>query len=59
MEFSPDSKTIASATRDNSIKFWDVTTGKLISTFNGHSSWVYSVAFCHIQVDNCDRPENS
>jgi WD40 repeat protein/tetratricopeptide (TPR) repeat protein len=43
--FSPDSKTLASASDDNSIKLWDVDTGKQLKTLNGHSSLVNSVVF--------------
>ncbi|MGJ5672185.1 MAG: caspase family protein [Nostochopsis sp.] len=43
--FSPDGKTIASASNDNSVKLWDAATGKPITTFNGHSDGVFSVAF--------------
>ncbi|WP_375470943.1 caspase family protein, partial [uncultured Nostoc sp.] len=43
--FSPDGLTIASASRDNSVKLWDAVTGKPITTLNGHSAAVYSVAF--------------
>ncbi|MEH1840910.1 MAG: caspase family protein, partial [Nostoc sp.] len=43
--FSPDGKTIASASRDKTVKLWDAATGKEISTLKGHSDAVYSVAF--------------
>jgi WD40 repeat protein len=43
--FSPDAKTIASASRDNTIKMWDVASGKNITTINGHTHFVYSLAF--------------
>ncbi|MEH2025364.1 nSTAND1 domain-containing NTPase, partial [Nostoc sp.] len=43
--FSPDGKTIASASGDNTVKLWNAATGKEITTLNGHSNYVYSVAF--------------
>jgi WD40 repeat protein len=39
-----DGKTIASGSGDKTVK-WDVTTGKPITTFNGHSNSVNSVIF--------------
>ncbi|MDZ8089159.1 MAG: caspase family protein, partial [Nostoc sp. DedQUE12b] len=43
--FSPDGKTIASASADNTVKLWNAATGKEIITLNGHSDTVFSVAF--------------
>src|SRR6476469_9788759 len=43
--FSPDGKTLASASIDKTIKLWDVATGKLIHTLTGHQSWVESFTF--------------
>jgi WD40 repeat protein len=42
--FSPDGLTAFSA-RDNTIKLWEVTTGKEIRPFSGHSARVTSVVF--------------
>ena len=42
---SPDGKTLASASRDKTIKLWNLQTQKAISTLTGHSNWVISVAF--------------
>jgi WD40 repeat protein len=41
---SPDGKTLASGSSDNTIKIWDVGTGDLIRTLEGHGGKVQSVA---------------
>src|SRR5262249_21151782 len=43
--FSPDGKTLASASYDNTIRLWDPKTGKEIRRFVGHHHWIFSVAF--------------
>ncbi|WP_341526616.1 caspase family protein [Nostoc sp. UHCC 0302] len=43
--FSPDSKTIASASSDTTVKLWNAATGKEITTLKGHSSDVLGIAF--------------
>jgi WD40 repeat protein len=42
--FSPDGKTIASASRDNTVKLWNLK-GQELQTLKGHSSSVNGVAF--------------
>ncbi|BAY62783.1 serine/threonine protein kinase with WD-40 repeats [Calothrix brevissima NIES-22] len=42
---SPDGKTLASGSRDKTIKFWNLATGKEIDTLEGHSHYVNSLAF--------------
>lgn len=42
--FSPDGKTLAAASRDMTVKVWDVATAKR-STLSGHTHAVYSVSF--------------
>ncbi|MBD2186114.1 caspase family protein [Planktothrix sp. FACHB-1355] len=43
--FSPDGKTLASASSDNTIKLWNLQSQTAIATLTGHSSSVNSVAF--------------
>ena len=43
--FSPDGHTLASGSRDETIRLWDVNTGELLKTLTGHTDDVISVAF--------------
>ena len=45
MAFSPDSRTLASGSVDNTIRIWDITERKEIGRIEGHDGQVVSVAF--------------
>ena len=43
--FSPDGRLALSGSLDNSLKLWEVATGRELRSFNGHTNYVNSVAF--------------
>jgi WD40 repeat protein len=45
MAFLPNSRLLASASRDGTVRLWDTATGALQQTLQGHSDAVMSVAF--------------
>ncbi len=45
MSYSPDGRTLASGSDDNTVILWDVNTGEERRTLTGHTDWVRSVSF--------------
>src|SRR5207247_9463472 len=45
LAFSPDGQTLATTSWDNTVRLWDVTTGKELATLEGHVNATGGVAF--------------
>ncbi|MFF3820593.1 WD40 repeat domain-containing protein [Streptomyces bluensis] len=45
MAISPDGRTLATSSDDDTVRLWDVATGEVRPTFTGHTGPVYAVAF--------------
>ena len=50
VSFSPDGKTIATASLDSTIRLWNMDTGEHLRTLSGHTDWVSSVAFSRMET---------
>ncbi|HLG17662.1 MAG TPA: hypothetical protein VJH03_24680, partial [Blastocatellia bacterium] len=42
--WSPDGRSLASASSDKTVRIWDAGSGKLLRSLEGHTNWVRSVA---------------
>jgi WD40 repeat protein len=45
MAFSPDGSRLVSGSRDQTMKYWEVPSGKLLRTVKAHSGWVRAVTY--------------
>jgi WD40 repeat protein len=43
--FDPAGRTLASGSGDNTVRLWDVASGKLLRALEGHTNSVYAIAF--------------
>jgi WD40 repeat protein len=46
VEFSPDGKVVASGSKDGTVRFWDVKTGKTVETIDDSPNHVDRLAYC-------------
>jgi WD40 repeat protein len=47
LNWRSDSKLLASASEDGSVKLWEMEEGKMVKTWNAHPSGVLSVSYAH------------
>jgi WD40 repeat protein len=45
VDFSPDSRYLATGSWDGTVRLWNVTNGETIDVMEDHTDWVYDVAF--------------
>ena len=45
VSWSPDGQMLASGSYDETVRVWDVNSGKALKALNGHTNWVNSVSF--------------
>jgi WD40 repeat protein len=45
VSWSPDSRYLASASKDQTVQVWEAMTGKLLTTYRGHTAEVWKVSW--------------
>ena len=45
LAFAPDNRILVSGSRDRTMKFWEIPSGKLLRTVKAHSGWVRAVTY--------------
>ena len=45
VSFSPDGRLLATGGKDNTVKLWEVESGRELRTLTGHTGWIKTVAF--------------
>jgi WD40 repeat protein len=54
--YSLDGRLLASASTDKTVRIWNVETGECLKILQGHTRWIYAVAFidCHLLASSSE-----